>query len=280
MKRNIKLLLALLFTTSFIVATAQDEKEGKITVQITKEIDGEKRTFKGEYENMEQMKADPNYQEFAGEDEGFSFWFDGDANDEDVFLRLDQFDQFGKSFKFGFGGSPGSSGFNMFKHFGTDSADQSAIFHFDGDDWEGHQETIEKLQDQMRELLERVGDDGNTKVFMFGSKRIKVTEVEGDEFGKQGKVAESNLLELEDLSFYPNPSSDGRFKVRFRVPEEDELNIKVFNLEGKEVFNRYFERFGGLYSESLDLSGQKEGIYLLEISQGKDRLTKKIVITK
>ncbi len=278
MKRSMKFILAFLLVIGFLVGNAQDEKEGKITVEITKEINGEKRTFKGEYENIEQMKADPNYQEFAGGDEGFSFWFDRDG-DDDVFLKLDQFDQFGKSFQFGF--SPGSQGFNMFKHFDTDSSDQSSrFFHFDGDDWEGHEERIEKLQNQMQDLLERLGDEEDSRVSTFESKRIKVTDVEGDEFGKKGKVNESNLLLLEDLSFYPNPSSDGGFKVRFRVPEEDELNIKVFNLEGKEVFNRYFERFGGLYSESLDLSGQKEGIYLLEISQGKDRLTRKIVITK
>ncbi len=273
-------MFSFLFLSGLFLGNAQDEKDGKITVEITKEINGEKRTFKGEYENVDQMRADPNYQEFADEDEGFSFWFDRDG-DEDVFLKLDQFDQFGKSFQFGFGGS-GLQGFNMLKHFNLDSIhDQNFnFFHFDADDWDGHEESIERLQDQMQELLENLGEEGNSRVFLFGSKRIKVLEVEGDEFGKKGKVSESNLLELDDLSFYPNPSSDGRFKVRFRVPKEDELNIKVFNLEGKEVFNRYFERFGGLYSESLDLSGQKEGIYLLEISQGKDRLTRKIVITK
>ena len=272
-------MLTFLFLSGSLIGNTQDEKEGKITVEITREIDGEKRTFKGEFENVEQMKADPNYQEFAGEDEGFSFWFDRDG-DDDLFLKLDQFDQFGKSFQFGFG-SPGSQGFNMFKHFGLDSTDHSSgFFHFDGDKWEGHQESIEELQNQMQDLMERLGEEGDSRVFAFGSKRIKVTDVEGDEFGKKGQVSESNLLKLEDLSFYPNPSSDGRFKVRFRVAEENELNIKVFNLEGKEVFNRYFERFGGLYSESIDLSGQKEGIYLLEISQGKERVTKKIVITE
>lgn len=97
---------------------------------------------------------------------------------------------------------------------------------------------------------------------------------------KKGEVNKNSKLELEDLSFYPNPSTTGRFKVRFKVPQEKELSIKVFNLDGKEVYNRYFERFGGTYSESIDLSGQSEGIYLLEISQGDKRITKKIVIAK
>ena len=100
----------------------------------------------------------------------------------------------------------------------------------------------------------------------------------GDEFGKKGKVNESDLLELEDLTFYPNPSKNGKIKVRFSTPSENNLSIKVSNLEGKEVFSRYFESFSGRYAETIDLSGQKEGIYLLEISQGKKRLTKKLVV--
>ena len=85
-------------------------------------------------------------------------------------------------------------------------------------------------------------------------------------------------MKLNDLSFYPNPSRNGKIKVRFTTPEEGDLSIKVSNLDGREVFSRYFDRFSGIYSESIDLSGQKEGIYLLEIAQGKKRLVKKLVV--
>ncbi len=279
MTKNIRLILTLFFVSGMLTGRSQDEKS-KITVEITKEVNGEKRTFKGEYENAEQMRSDPNYQEFAGEDGGLKLWFDQDGTDTDLLLNLDQFNQFGKSFKFGFGGS-GLDGFDLFRHFGIDSTDESSgFFHLDGDDWEEREESLDKLQEEMRSLMDHLGEGEDSRVFMFSTKRLKILDVEGDEFGKKGSVSENNLLELDNLSFFPNPSTDGRFKIRFSVPKEDELNIKVFNIEGKEVFNRYFERFGGLYSETLDLSGQKEGMYLLEISQSKQRLTKKIMITK
>lgn len=64
--------------------------------------------------------------------------------------------------------------------------------------------------------------------------------------------------------------------MEFTVPQEEELSVEVIDLEGKETFSRYFERFGGQYSETIDLSNQKKGVHLLEIRLGKKRLTKKI----
>ena len=69
-----------------------------------------------------------------------------------------------------------------------------------------------------------------------------------------------------------------RLLKNFTLPEEGELNIRISNLEGKEVFSRYFERFGGTYSEMIDLSDQKDGIYLLEIISGGNKEVKKIII--
>lgn len=275
MQKIILITLSLLLFSQLVLA--QEDDQGKITVEITKEINGEKKTFKGEYENVEQMKADPNYREFAGDENDFSFWFDKDG-ENDMFLQFDQLDNFSKSFNFGFNWDDDEEGHHMFKHFQFDDEDGSGFLQLDDMDLEEYRDHMKKLGVDMQELIERIHEEGDDhKVFVI-KKRIKVTDVEEGDFGKQGDVSKNNRLELEDLSFYPNPSSDGRFKVRFRVPEEDELNIKVYNIDGKEVFNRYFEKFGGVYSESIDLSGQKEGMYLLEISQGNKRLTKKVVI--
>ncbi|MEQ9466036.1 MAG: T9SS type A sorting domain-containing protein [Ekhidna sp.] len=257
-------------------AFAQSD-EGKIVVEITKEINGEKKTFKGEYNSAEEMRADPSYQEFAGEQEGFNFWF-GDTDDHDVFLHLDQMKDRNKSFfKYFHGDDEDDEGGFFFKHFDGDSVDGFFDLRFDGADMEELRERMKELGMDMQIMMDRF-DDEDHQMHVIEIKRVKVTDVGDEEFGKKGKVDESNLLELDDLRFYPNPSSNGRIKVRFSVPDEDELNIRVSNLEGKEVFSRNFDRFSGTYSELIDLSGQKEGIYLLEISQGKKRLTKKIVI--
>jgi len=268
MKRTLQFLLAMMTMVGSLSVVAQDD--GKIIVEITKEVNGEKKTFKGEYSSTEEMKADPNYQGFAGSDDT-NFWFG--PGDEDIVIHLDDFDDMGKHFFKLFDDDGGNS---FFFHHDDDSLNGFFNFHLDDMDWEEYSEKMKDLGIEMEKLIERF-DDGDRQVKIIELKRIRVMDVE-DEFGKKGKVDESNKLELEDLTFYPNPSSNGRFKVRFTTPIEGELSIKVSNLEGKEVFNRYFESFSGKYSESIDLSGQKEGMYLLEISQGQKRLTKKIVI--
>ena len=257
---------------------AQSDEEGKIVVEITKDINGEKKTFKGEYSSTEEMRADPNYQEFAGEEGGFNFWFDDDMED-DVFLQLDQFKNNNQSFfRYFHGDEEDDTGQGFFfKHFYDDSLNGFLNFHLDNMNIDEFRERMKKLSEEMEMMMGRIHDDDDRHVKVIELKRVEITEVD-DEFGKKGKVNEDYKLELEDLSFYPNPSSNGTFKVRFKVPEENELTIKVSNLEGKEVFSLYFERFSGLYSETIDLSRQQEGIYLLEISQGRKRLTKKIVI--
>ncbi len=287
MNKITTILMVLVLSVISISAFSQTEQDGKIKIEITKEIDGEKRTFKGEYNSTEEMRADPNYQEFAGDDSGFNMWFDGD---DDVLLHLDQLRaNNNSSFKFfDDEDNDGRNGF-FFKHF-DDDGDGVFFKHFDGDsinsffdmyindrDMKEYKKKLEELGIQLDVLVDKFNHGNSNRTSIITMKKVKITDVE-DEFGKQGKVTESNKLALEDLSFFPNPSSNGRFKVRFGMIEEGELNIRVSNLDGKEIFNRYFERFGGTYSEMIDLSDQKDGIYLLEISSGKRRLTKKIVI--
>ena len=272
MKRIAQLLFVTILLAGFQRSIAQD---GKITVEIIKEINGEKRTFKGEYENAEQMKADPNYKEFAGEDGSFNFWYGGDE-DNDPFFRLDQFDQF-NAFPFAFGdGDEPFQGLDILKYLRGDSIfGSSKFFQLNGDDWEEREENIESLQNEIGNLLEQFSEDEDTNL---NSRGIEFSEVEGNELGKKGAVKNSNQLSLEGLRFTPSSRTAGKFQIRFGVPQEGELAIKVSNTAGKEIYSRYFESFGGTFIESIDLSKQQEGKYLLEVSQGKKRLTRKITL--
>lgn len=108
---------------------------------------------------------------------------------------------------------------------------------------------------------------------------LKVEDVLDDEFGKKGKVSPKEELQLEDLNFYPNPSRD-RLKVRFRVEEEGPLSVKVVDMSGKEVYQTSYDRFSGIFHETIDLEKQNAGVYLLEIESAGKRTTKKIVKEK
>ncbi|MEM6735200.1 MAG: T9SS type A sorting domain-containing protein [Bacteroidota bacterium] len=273
MRNKMAILASLVFIALAGILFAQ-EKDGKIVVEITKEINGEKKTFKGEYSSKEEMEADPNYQEFAGGDDQFHFW--SNHENSDVFLYLDQMKDM-KSHFFKFFDHEDEANSFFFHGFDADSASGAFNFHFDSFDSEELREKMKNLGIEMEALADKFSDDEDLQRKTITKKHIKIIDVD-DEFGSKGKVNKNNLLELDDLTFHPNPSGDGRIRIRFTAPIEGELEIKVINLDRKQVFSRYFESFSGFYSESIDLSRQKEGIYLLEISQEEKRITKKIVI--
>lgn len=272
MRKQLKSILTLMVAALSFAALGQDE-DRKIKIEITKDINGEKKTFKGEYNSTEEMRADPNYQEFAGEEGVSNFWFG--SGDDDIAIHLDQLKNNSNTF-FKFFDQEDEDGSNFFFH--NFDGEDSDTFDFHFGDSEELQEKLEELGIELDVLSNRLHDDGKRhSMSVIVMKKVSVSDVD-NEFGKKGKVDEDEQLELDDLTFYPNPAPNGQLKVRFTAPSEDELTIRVSNLEGKEVFSRYFESFSGTYSERIDLSSQKEGIYLLEIMQGKKRLTKKIVI--
>ena len=263
--------LALLIS---IFTFAQADKESNISLEITREIDGEEETFKDQYKNTEEMKADTSYQAFVEKDKNFEFWIENDRHH-----HRSRKSHKGRKFLFMSADSTNEeSNRFIFKH---DSNASVMIFldkFLDSMDLKKHKHQLEDIEIEVEGFLDKEMEEKiSRKIRVNKIKRIKISDV-NDEFGKRGGVKESNKLQLNKLEFYPNPSSRGRIKIHFGVPEKGELIIRVSNRKGKEIFRRYFENFEGIYSEMIDLSGQKDGIYLLEIQQGKKRVAKKMII--
>lgn len=256
----------IILLVSLLIGMQVLAQDSKITVEITKEIDGEKKTFRGEYENEEQMRADPNYQEFAEQDDSFNFSFNQFGDDS--FSQFHSFFNDEGSFNFNFGDDNGAY------HFFNDSS-FNKLKDWDREEFEAR---MEELGIDFKKFFDRFDDEeAQTSFYHYSTKKIEIEDINSDEFGKRGRVKDNNKLLLDDLSIQAN-SSDGKIKVRFSLESEGELGIKVYNVEGKEIFNRYFGRFAGLYSETIDLRNQEEGSYLLEIENDDRRLTKKIII--
>jgi len=99
-------------------------------------------------------------------------------------------------------------------------------------------------------------------------------------FGKIGLVASvDNILDLnEHFKVYPNPSTDGLFRLESDQMITGNLNIKVYDVMGKEVFNRIFTPDGSS-DLSFTLGDSRSGIYQLYIS-GDDgqKISTKLII--
>jgi len=81
--------------------------------------------------------------------------------------------------------------------------------------------------------------------------------------------------QIESLAVYPNPSYDGIFNLDLLRSSKDQVEVKVYSLDGKEI-NGVTE---GIANQSLrlDLNGHQKGVYIIRISMGKEMILKKIV---
>jgi hypothetical protein len=293
----LKPMLGFLFMVLLGLYSVAQEKNEEVKVIITKDVDGESKTFEKSYASEEDMRADEELDEFMGKDQ--SFWF---SSSEEGRKSIDQMrDEMGKR-SFFFELEEDGKGPNSFRFFADSGAfDFSGLddleerlpelmekleglngmaFSFSDEDgqfqWNSQGEGSEDILKRFQQRAEE-GDVLSKRMEMIVNKKVKISD-DVEEFGKKGQVKTNEKLILEDLSYYPNPTADGNFRLKFKTPTDGELSVKIYNIDGKEVFHRYFEKFSGLYSERIDLIQQKEGIYLLEITQEGKRLTRKIII--
>ena len=98
-------------------------------------------------------------------------------------------------------------------------------------------------------------------------------------FGTITVVAEGTLSidsfdTLGTINIYPNPT-DSNITIDFQIQNIEKLNIKVFNLLGKEVLSKQISK----NDPSLMLTDLKNGIYLIRITSlnGENSTTKRFV---
>lgn len=94
---------------------------------------------------------------------------------------------------------------------------------------------------------------------------------------KSGNRNYHNNLEIENVDFYPNPNN-GRFNLKFDLPNEGDTGISIFNQDGKEVYKEYLPKFKGEYKNEIDISNQSSGVYYIQVNQGKNTMIKKMIL--
>lgn len=79
---------------------------------------------------------------------------------------------------------------------------------------------------------------------------------------------------------YPNPFNTTT-KIPFKIPEGAKVNIKIFDILGKEIIELLDEfKTEGFYEMVFDASELKSGIYFYSIATNKYFLTKKLLVLK
>ena len=118
-------------------------------------------------------------------------------------------------------------------------------------------------------------DGKKTKQIVIISK-ITTSDKSSDEISTAVDLGKKELS-IKKLKFSPNPN-DGQFELNFKLDDEKPVQIKIMDIQGKEVYNETVNDFNGKYSNKIDISGNGEGIYILQVVQGDKASTSKIVI--
>ncbi len=256
MKNQLYIACGLLMAMTLGIGTGT--AQSGIELHILRENEeGERETFERKYDSAEEMREDEEFREFLGADDRFEFQSDDEG---DKRVRIHSFKN-GKSYSFSFGGG----------------ADDVMPFVFDGDgrfDFE--------LDGDIEELLEELNSmdwaDGRKEREerryreFHDDESIVVEDLTEDELKKRMK--KKGPLELQALRIFPGRHD---FQIRFRLPEEGELTVRIEDEKGQELQKRFYHRFDGTYSERFDMSGYQSGTYFIDIILNGKVLSKRLI---
>ena len=81
------------------------------------------------------------------------------------------------------------------------------------------------------------------------------------------------------LQLFPNPV---RRQVHFTIqaPEDSSAQARVYNLQGELLLTRSLSLNQGFYTDYLEVASFQDGLYLLEVQFGEERLQRRFVVQK
>ena len=81
---------------------------------------------------------------------------------------------------------------------------------------------------------------------------------------------------LSDLRVYPNPNN-GSFTVGFNPKSGQNISVQVYDIRGRLMYTNTYNSVNR-FEEVINLNNAQSGVYLLQISDGPQRVTKKIIV--
>uniref|UniRef100_UPI0026EB4716 GEVED domain-containing protein n=1 Tax=Mesonia mobilis TaxID=369791 RepID=UPI0026EB4716 len=85
----------------------------------------------------------------------------------------------------------------------------------------------------------------------------------------------SNEL-ADSFAIYPNPNQ-GEFTVSLRSENPSPIDINVFDITGRRIFNQSYE-YQHDFSQNLRLNQAQAGVYFVKVSNGNNNVTKKVIV--
>jgi len=89
-------------------------------------------------------------------------------------------------------------------------------------------------------------------------------------------VANNPDFTFDNFALYPNPS-EGNFTIKFNSTATNNIEININDIRGRQVFSNTYNNYG-FFNENIQLKNIQNGIYLININDGINNMTRKIMI--
>ncbi|MEM1214486.1 MAG: PDZ domain-containing protein [Bacteroidota bacterium] len=86
-----------------------------------------------------------------------------------------------------------------------------------------------------------------------------------------------NNLTIENIQLFPNPNR-GMFRLEFELPQRGPTSVRVFNSDGRLIYQFDLGEYQGTFSDDIDISQNGAGAYFLEVRQGATSMVKKVIL--
>jgi subtilisin-like proprotein convertase family protein len=129
------------------------------------------------------------------------------------------------------------------------------------------------------DLMDGFSQQGN---WQFGFKDVVAGADSGTvnsitlEVCSQSVILASQNFGFENFALYPNPNN-GNFKIQFSSAASSKVNIEVHDMSGRKIFAKSYAGTA-MFSQDLQLDNAQAGVYLVSITEGSKKVTKRIVI--
>lgn len=95
--------------------------------------------------------------------------------------------------------------------------------------------------------------------------------------GTEPVLALNDFVEVENLfTIYPNPNN-GEFRIKLNSVSNNTIEVIVLDLRGRSIYNKSFGTSSS-FEETINLGNIQSGMYLVNVTDGNKRSTKKVVI--
>lgn len=105
---------------------------------------------------------------------------------------------------------------------------------------------------------------------------VEVVEISEEYTRPQDDIIIDNSLKVEQWKAYPNPAF-GTLNVQFQA-EAVPTTVSLIDARGRSMYRETMNRFDGYYNQQIDLTDIAPGNYYLQIRQGDQFVTEKIVV--